>query len=185
MMRDNRVAKIADDLWDTAAKEVKSAISIPDSTYALLGKLCDRPGAAVKDDCINAAHISFHFFHRRVLVPAGELPWCLCRGDIERNLDDLAAQECPDEPVSKNLWLLMQRRFHKVQLVKTVATLWEAGMDQLASGAAACELGAVAQVAPGVRGEDLSIPLIAPPGLQTFAERNQTGEGCRQAVCQA
>ena len=131
LMRDNRVAKIADSLWDTAAKEVKSAISIPDSTYALLGKLCDRPGAAVKDDCINAAHISFHFFHRRVLVPAGELPWCLCRGDIERNLDDLAAQECPDEPVSKNLWLLMQRRFHKVQLVKTVALLGEVGWTSL------------------------------------------------------
>ena len=131
LMRDNRVAQTCDDLWETAAKELKWVITLPESTYTVLGDLCDRPGAAVKDSCIHSAHLSFHFFYRRVLVPVGELPWCLVKGDIGRNLDDLAAEECPEEPMSKNLWLLMHRQFPKGQLVETVAMLGEAGWTSM------------------------------------------------------
>ena len=100
LMNDNRVAKAADSLWETAAKEVKWVIDLPDSTFALLAELFDKTGPAVKDACINAAHVSFHFMYRRFLEVAGELPWSLCRGNIGQNLEDLAADECPDEPVS-------------------------------------------------------------------------------------
>ena len=125
MMKDNRVAQTADSLWEEAAKMMKWAINVSDDTYALLGQLCKRPGSAIKDACINAAQISFHFFYRRVLVRAGELPWRLVRGDIAHNLEDLAAGVCPEEPVSKNLWLLMHRPFPKAQLIKTVELLGE------------------------------------------------------------
>ena len=131
LMRDNRVAKTADALWETGAKELKWAIDLPDSTYTLLADLCNSSGSALKDRCIDAAHTSFHFLYRRVLEVAGELPWCLCRGDIGQNLDDLAAQECPDEPVSKNLWLLLHRRFNKAQLIATVEMIGEVGWTSL------------------------------------------------------
>ena len=74
LMKDNRVAQTADSLWEAAARMMKWVVDLPESTYALLGELCQRPGSAMKDICINAAHISFHFFYRRVLVPAGQLP---------------------------------------------------------------------------------------------------------------
>ena len=131
LMRDNRVAQTADWLWETAAKMMRWTIDLPESTFALLGELCDRPGCAMKDMCISAAHIAFHFSNRRVLVEAGELPWRLVRGDIAHNLQELASCDCPEEPVSKNLWLLMQRSFPRSQLIQTVKMLGEVGWTSL------------------------------------------------------
>ena len=70
LMKDNRVAKTADSLWEDGAKMLKWAIDLPAASYALLGELCNRSGSAMKDICIHAAHISFHFFYRRVLEVA-------------------------------------------------------------------------------------------------------------------
>ena len=131
LMKDNRVALQVDSLWETAAKEVKWVVDLPEGTWAVLGDLCNRPGGWMKDMAINAAHIAFHFFHRRVLAPVAEYPWSLIHGDIAGNLDDLAAEECPDEPISRNMWLLMHRAFPKAQLIKTVDMLGHVGCTSL------------------------------------------------------
>ena len=131
LMHDNRVAMVADSLWDAAAKEVKWVIDVPEGTWTELGGLCNRPASWVKDMAINAAHIAFAFFHRRVLTPAAEYPWCLARGDIASNFRDFAADECPDGPISKHVWLLMHRPFPKGQLIKTVEMLGHVGWTSL------------------------------------------------------
>ena len=79
LMRDNRVAKTTDALWETGAKELKWAIDLPDSTYTLLADLCNSSGSALKDRCIDAAHTSFHFFYRRVL----ELAWGIAMVSVQ------------------------------------------------------------------------------------------------------
>ena len=48
-------------------------------------------------------------FWRRVLVPAGQLPWGLVAGNIQENLKELAAGEEPEEPAGKQFWKLMHR----------------------------------------------------------------------------
>ena len=89
-------------------------------------------GAALTDKCIEAAHVAFHFIYRRIFVPAAELPWRLVRGDIAGNLERLASDDCPEEPVSKNMWILMNEKgFNKDQLVATVRMLGEAGWTSL------------------------------------------------------
>ena len=74
-MKDNRVAKNHDDLWDVVAKEVRRLIDFPAHTFSVLGSLCGLSGAAVDDKCISSAHIYWSFLHRRVLAVAGGLPW--------------------------------------------------------------------------------------------------------------
>ena len=131
LMHDNRVAKQLESIWDVLAKQMKWVIDLPADTYSLLGEICQLPGTDVADLCINAAHVSLHFVHRRVLAPASELPWSLVRGDVLANLDELAQGECPEEPISKNMWRLLHRGFNRAQLVAAVEMLGEAGWTSL------------------------------------------------------
>ena len=123
LMEDSRVARTHDALWQAVSEEMKWLVSITPNTWSLLGKACDRSGPLLADICIGAAHVSFQFIWRRVLVPASQLPWRLVRGDIAHNLAVLSADECPEEPVSEKLWLLMRSNFPVAQLVASVELL--------------------------------------------------------------
>ena len=85
----------------------------------------------MKDMCLKAAHVSYHFLWRRVLHPAQGLPWSLCRGDIEDNLEELSKMECPEEPVSKQLWMLMSMKHSMPQLVSVIRLIGEIGWTSL------------------------------------------------------
>ena len=134
LMKDNRVAKNHDVLWDAIAKEVRRLVDLPAHTFSVLGSLCGLSGAAIADKCISSAHICWSFLHRRVLAVVAELPWCLVRGYIEENLRRLAAGNMPSEPVSQQLWKLMQRRFNIGQLVAVVELLGEVPWATLPAG---------------------------------------------------
>ena len=89
-----------------------------------IGRRLYRWRAEGRYDCCIACLLSFLW--RRVLEPAGQLPWRLCRGDIESNLRALAAEEDePEEPCSRQFWLLLNREvpYPVVRLVKTVELL--------------------------------------------------------------
>ena len=86
----------------------------------MLGGLCGQSGGQVADYCIYGAHVSSEFIWRRVLSHASCLPWSLARGYIASNLRELASEDKPTEPVSGQLWELMQQRFNIAQLVATV-----------------------------------------------------------------
>ena len=71
--------------------------------------------------CILGGHLAFHFFWRRVLQPAGELPWSLCQGDLAHNLKDLGEGDVtPPDPVSSKLWQMLQSGFSEASLVRTL-----------------------------------------------------------------
>ena len=131
LMDDSRVAVIYDDLWAAATDEVKWLISVSDSVWSAMGGICKWTGDFLKDKCIMGGHISYHFLWRRVLAPASELPWTLCRGDIVANLQELAAGNCPEEPIASQLWQLMQIDFPVGQLQATVKLLGEVGWTSL------------------------------------------------------
>ncbi|CAK0850441.1 unnamed protein product [Prorocentrum cordatum] len=131
LMKDSRVARIHDDLWEAAAKEVKWIVDISARTFSLLGSLCGQSRARIADSCIASAHVCFHFLWRRILCNAAELPWRLVRGDVAENLRELAAGSPPEEPVSNQLWQLMHRGHNLDQLVATVDLLGEAGWTSL------------------------------------------------------
>ena len=49
-------------------------VSMHDVVWGRLAGLCTMTTAALKSRCIEAGHISFHFFWRRVLDPCSEPP---------------------------------------------------------------------------------------------------------------
>ena len=61
-------------------------VDVPSFIWEELSALCGEESWSLKDVCISAAHISFHFLWRRVFQPASGLPWRLARGNIEDNL---------------------------------------------------------------------------------------------------
>ena len=126
LTEDPRVCKMYDSLWQTLATEMKWVISLPDGLWHALAVVTEQSANDLKSSCIAAAHTSFHFFWRRVLQPAAQRPWTLARGDMRENLRALRVEEeMPDEPVSGQMWLLMQMGFPSEQLVRTLQLLGE------------------------------------------------------------
>ena len=119
------------DLLHTISEELKWVISLPDHIWRSLAEFAGRDPLAVRGDIIHAAHISYHFLWRRVLEPAQGLPWSLCRGNLQQNLEDLAAEDCPDEPVSSQLWMLWHGGYSQDQCVQVVRLLGQVGWTSL------------------------------------------------------
>ena len=135
LMEDNRVAVRYDELWGVATKEMKWVVSVSDDVYeslarAVTGDEC-RPGM-LKDEVIRAAHASYHFIWRRVLEPASNLPWRLCRGDLDENIDEIASLSVPpSEPCSRHMWHLIQEEFSRDQLKLVLELLGECPWSSL------------------------------------------------------
>ena len=131
LMKDSRVAKNSDKLWQATAKAVRWVVDLPAQTFALLGSVCGLGGEQIANVCIGGAHTSLEFIWRRVLSHADALPWSLVRGDIAENLRELAAGSKPDEPASGQLWELMNQNFNVAQLVATVELFGEVSWTSL------------------------------------------------------
>ena len=109
LMEGPRVASVYDELWAAASKELRYVIDIADDMWKSLAVVAGCSAGELRDRAIGAAHISYHFIWRRVLEPAAQLPWRLCRGDVDDNLDEIAAMDDePSEPCTKQLWFLLQ-----------------------------------------------------------------------------
>ena len=131
LMEDNRVALIYPDLYRVISEEMKWVIDLPQHIWDSLGAIAGRASVEIKDDTIRAAHTSYHFLWRRVLEPAGDFPWKLCRGNLVANLRKLKAGECPDEPLSSQLWLLLQKKITEERLEQVLKLLGHVGWTSL------------------------------------------------------
>ena len=117
MLEDARVARNHDELMETLCDDLKWLVDVPPATWEWIAALTSVAGSELRASCMRGAHISFHFFWRRVLQVAEELPWSLVRGDKFQNLADLAAGPKPDEPTSSQLWELLHMGFSETHLV--------------------------------------------------------------------
>ena len=86
LMRDSRVARVYDILWKEIGQSMRWLMLIDSEVWAELGHVCGMSGPELASSCIAGGHTSFHFFWRRVLCPASQMPWKLCRCDIAANL---------------------------------------------------------------------------------------------------
>ena len=121
LMEDSRVAKRYDQLWELLAEEMYWVVSLSDAVWRDIAEACHSEPSKLKADCIAGAHVSFHFFWRRVLELASKRPWSLARGDLKGNLDELKEEtEPPGDPFSCQMWHLLRRGFSFQQLVNTL-----------------------------------------------------------------
>ena len=123
LLQDPRVGQTYGDVWQSLAEEMLWRVSLPSHVWSALAKVTDITGAALQSRCINAGHAAWHFFYRRVLAPAAGLPWSLRRGDIAANLQDLKDDVTPEEPLSNQLWQLMNVVRTLTRLTDTVKLL--------------------------------------------------------------
>ena len=67
-----------------------------------------------------------------MLEPASNLPWRLCRGDLDENIDEIASLlDPPEEPCTSNIWHLIQEGFSKHQLKLVLEALGECPWSSL------------------------------------------------------
>ena len=131
LMDDPRVALRLPELWQAAGEEMRWLIDVSDDVWKVLGPVCGMRADRLRDRCVAAGHVSFHFLWRRVLHPATNLPWRLVRGDIGGNLEQLKDGPCPQEPVSSQLWHLLHMGYPIVPLINTVRLIGEASWSSL------------------------------------------------------
>ena len=132
LMEDSRVASQYQVLWDAMSKELRWVIDLPEDTWSDLASVAGCRADELKDRAISAAHLSYHFIWRRVLEPAGQLPWSLCRGDPDANLQELGEMAvAPAEPCSNHLWHLIQLRHNPNQIRGVVDLLAQCAWSSL------------------------------------------------------
>lgn len=134
LLHDNRVGFRMEALWEAANKELRWVIDLPDHLWSGLSKVS--PGLSpvlLKDSCIGGSHCSYHFIWRRVLQPACQYPWKLCRGNISEKLDDLASLETPPpDPCTTSIWQLLQDdKFPRPQVEAAVRLLAECSWSSM------------------------------------------------------
>ena len=133
MMEDSRVATHYGELWDVASRELRGVIDTPEHMWSSIAAVAGCRADELKMKTIEAAHVSYHFLWRRVLEPASELPWRLCRGNIDDNLQELAEMEsAPEEPCARNMWhLLRDPLFPRSQLRGVIELLGQCSWSSM------------------------------------------------------
>ena len=133
LMEDGRVAQKYEDLWIQAAEEMRFVCTLRPHVWDSLGVVCGEDPFRLATEVVGSCHAAFHFMWRRVLEVAAGLPWCLCRGNIAENLEELRQGPMPNEPVSQKIWKLMMIDYPRSQLVQAVALLGEVNWSTLAA----------------------------------------------------
>ena len=123
LTEDPRVAVRYDDLVLQICEDLKWLVDLPLPLWDEVALATGVSGEALRASCIRGGHVSLHFFWRRVLAPAGQLPWRLCRGNQWTNLIALSEGPQPEEPCSAKLWQLMKLGHNKHQLLSVVELL--------------------------------------------------------------
>ena len=132
LMEDNRVGSHFEELWGAASRELRWVIDIPNHMWSSLSNAARCQAQELRDTTIAAAHVSYHFIWRRVLQPATQFPWKLCRGDPEVQLDDLAELEAPPaEPTAKQLWHLLREGHPRSQLKGVIELLGQCSWSSM------------------------------------------------------
>ena len=112
VLEDSRVASRWQELHDCVWDEMRHVTSISEQVWGFLGCACATPLVSLRSQAMSAAHTSLAFVQNRVLIPASQAPWNLCRGDLLANLQSLSVGEEPGEPTSRKMWTLMRSGYN-------------------------------------------------------------------------
>lgn len=105
-LEDARAALVYNELWQALAKHMTWLVTLPSYIWETLAAVTEVERSVLQSGCIDGAHKAFLDFWRRVLQPASQLPWRLCQGYNQENIDELQEEAQPDDPVSKSIWEL-------------------------------------------------------------------------------
>lgn len=132
LMQDPRVASSYTELWSRASQELRSLVDIPDHMWGSLATAAGCEPGQLKDKVISAGHVAYHFLWRRVLEPASQLPWKLCRDNADDHLDSIEAMESPpSEPCANHIWHLLAEKHERSQIKMVIDLLAQCSWSSL------------------------------------------------------
>ena len=98
VLEDNRVPRRVDELESGLRSEMDFVMSLSHEVYSLVGSVCNFTGARLRSEVVAACTVSYSYIYERTILPAKNLPWSLCSGNIQQNLSDLKDYPEPAEP---------------------------------------------------------------------------------------
>ena len=101
-------------------------LGLTDSVLSLLADMCDASVSWLRDQVATSVAIQVGYTEAKLREARG-LPWCLGRGDVHLNLEGLARQARPCEPVARKIYALMQLQYPMEELVAATKLLLQAG----------------------------------------------------------
>jgi len=101
LFQDDRILKRRRELEDTIKEEIDYIASLPDSLWDRLSCCIDGAcdGTELKHKALNCAMITSAYINRETFAALDEEPLCLAVGNVEANLEALAARQDPARDV--------------------------------------------------------------------------------------
>ena len=124
VLKDSRVALTQQSLQEVLWNEFEFLDVLPQQFWDMLSGPVQLTSQAARSGVIAGALISWSFLEWRVLLVASSLPWRLCSGNVEANVDELLRQEEPPEAgIASKIWVLGQAGYNRTRLVRAVQLL--------------------------------------------------------------
>ncbi|CAE7317842.1 unnamed protein product [Symbiodinium sp. CCMP2592] len=124
VLKDSRVAQTQQSLQEVLWNEFLFLDVLPQQFWDMLSGPVQMTSQAVRSGVIAGALISWSFLEWRVLLVASSLPWRLCSGSVEANVDELLQQaEPPDTGIAFKIWALGQAGYNRTRLARAVQLL--------------------------------------------------------------
>ena len=120
LMEDSRVPLRLEHLKSSIAQEMIFLSQLGMHVWEALAPVAQSAPPSLRSEVLQVAQTSSAFVEHRVFAAASRLPWRLCTGDIDRNLQELMASTEPREPTSKKVWQLLHLGWNKLELRKAI-----------------------------------------------------------------
>ena len=144
LLEDDRAVMNIDSYEAQLREELEWVYSVDLQVFQLLGTLVgpDAHATALRTDCIDASHVSCAYIYEHFLKEVRTLPWRLAIGDIDANLDALAADGAGvEDSVSKKIRQLLLMKHNRLELKEAVGMFrqcrWSTALAEQLHGFAA------------------------------------------------
>ena len=137
LLEDDRLAKRIDEIDHEIKEEVDYVFGVSQFVWDEVGPLVGLTGPELLHRSCCSALVQASFVCHR-MQPARDLPWSLCRGSVDDNLDRLKAGEKPQDDVAAKIWTLEQMGYPRAVTKQGVELLgnvsWSSGRRPLRHG---------------------------------------------------
>ena len=126
MLRDNRLLKHGVEVLETAIEELQLLESLPTEVWKCLSDHAGISPTDMRHKVTSGCHVSLAYLDKRVFSTLCALPWSLCIGDVNHNLEQLLQEpEMPTDVTSQKIWSLGRSGFDRRRLVQAIEAMRE------------------------------------------------------------
>ena len=126
LLEDDRLAPRSAEVEQMVIDEVTWLTVLPDQLWKTLSSLSNAEALDVRNMTIHAAYVALAILRQMVFQPLSGYPWKLCNGDVDQNLDHLAAEEedlSAQCAVTGNIQCLLRANYNRVLLRQAIGLL--------------------------------------------------------------